>query len=82
MFTSVRAFAREPLRLVGVLWPLALVFPFVPGLPRPTNGGLTWRQEGLVALLLCAAFAFLWRRALDSRRREEEEADSKPTGKT
>ncbi|MDQ5837405.1 MAG: O-antigen ligase family protein, partial [Acidobacteriota bacterium] len=82
MFTSVRAFAREPLRLVGVLWPLALVFPFVPGLPRPTNGGLTWRQEGLVALLLCAAFALLWRRAHSSRRREDDEADNKPTGKT
>jgi O-antigen ligase len=82
MFTSVRAFAREPLRLVGVLWPLALVFPFVPGLPRPTNGGLTWRQESFVALLLCAAFALLWRRALNSRRREDEEADNKPTGKT
>src|SRR5205085_6469790 len=71
MFTSARTFARvarEPLRLVGVLWPLALLVPFVPGLPRPTNGGLTWRQEGTVALLLCATFALLWRRALKSRR--------------
>ncbi|HEX3558775.1 MAG TPA: O-antigen ligase family protein [Pyrinomonadaceae bacterium] len=70
MLTSARTFAREPLRFVGVLWPLALLVPFLPGLPRPANGGLTWRQEGTVALLLCATFALLWRRARESRRRE------------
>jgi O-antigen ligase len=76
MSTSVRTFLREPLRLVGVLWPLALLSPFVPGLPRPTNGGLTWRQEGAIALLLCATFALLWRRALKSRRRADDKADA------
>ena len=70
MFTSARTFAREPLRFVGVLWPLALLVPFAPGLPRPVNGGLTWRQEGTLALLLCATFALLWRRTHKSRQRE------------
>lgn len=76
MSTSVRTFLREPLRLVGVLWPLALLFPFVPGLPRPTNGGLTWRQEGTIALLLCATFALLWRRALKPRHEDDTTGDT------
>src|SRR5213082_110945 len=49
MFRFARTFARQPLRIVGVLWPLALLAPFVPGLPRPSNGGPTWRQEASVA---------------------------------
>jgi ABC-type antimicrobial peptide transport system permease subunit len=65
MLRFVRTFASEPLRIVGVLWPLALVAPFVPGLPRPSNGGPTWRQEAAVALLLSATLALLWRRTRD-----------------
>ena len=57
------ALKREPLRLVGLLWPLALLTPFVPGLPRPANGGFTWRQELAVAALLSLTFALLLRRA-------------------
>ena len=68
MSRFARTFAREPLRIVGVLWPLALLAPFVPGLPRPTNGGLTWRQEATTALLLSATFALLLLRTLRSRR--------------
>jgi len=71
MFRYARTFSREPLRIVGVLWPLALVAPFVPGLPRPTNGGLTWRQEGVVALLLSLSFALTLSRALKARLRDD-----------
>ncbi|HEX8556477.1 MAG TPA: O-antigen ligase family protein [Pyrinomonadaceae bacterium] len=53
------ALTREPLRLLALLWPLALLAPFVPGLPRPSNGGFNWRQELVVALLLSLAFALL-----------------------
>lgn len=53
----------DPRRLVGLLWPLALAAPFVPGLPRVANGGFTWRQELAVALILSAAFALMLRRA-------------------
>ena len=57
-----RALKRGPLWLAGLLWPLALLGPFVPGLPRPSNGGFTWRQELAVALLLSVTFALLRRR--------------------
>lgn len=67
MFRFARPFVNEPLRIAGILWPLALLTPFAPGLPRPHNGGLTWRQEGAVALLLCATFALLRRHALKRR---------------
>ncbi|MBC7930113.1 MAG: O-antigen ligase family protein [Rubrivivax sp.] len=74
MFRFARTFSREPLRIVGVLWPLALLAPFVPGLPRPTNGGLTWRQEATVALLLSLSFALILRRVFNSRRRDDPHA--------
>ena len=67
MFRLALTLKREPLRLVAVLWPLALLTPFVPGLPRPANGGFPWRQELTVAALLSLAFALLLRRALSSR---------------
>jgi O-antigen ligase/predicted nucleic acid-binding protein len=67
MHSFARSLAKEPLRIVGILWPLALLVPFVPGLPRPSNGGLTWRQEATVALLLSSTLALLWRRARKSR---------------
>ena len=63
----VRQVKGDPPRLVGLLWPLALLTPFVPGLPRLANAGFTWRQELTVALLLSAAFALLLRRTLAAR---------------
>jgi O-antigen ligase len=72
MFRFARTFMKEPLRAVGVLWPLAMLVPFVPGLPRPGNGGLTWRQEGAVALLLAVTFALLLRRIHNSAQAEAE----------
>lgn len=67
MFRFALTLKNEPLRLVGILWPLALLMPFVPGLPRPTNGGFNWRQELAVAALLSLTFALLLRRAAVSR---------------
>jgi O-antigen ligase len=68
MFRFARMFMKEPLSAVGLLWPLALLAPFAPGLPRPDNGGLTWRQEGAVALLLAVTFTLLLRRLHSSAR--------------
>jgi O-antigen ligase len=67
MFRFALTLKNEPLRLVGMLWPLALLTPFVPGLPRPANGGFNWRQELAVAALLSLTFALLLRRAAASR---------------
>jgi O-antigen ligase len=66
MKSFARSLTEEPLRIVGVLWPLALLMPFVPGLPRPSNGGPAWRQETVTALLLSFTLALLWRRARKS----------------
>lgn len=83
MFRLARTFAREPQRIAGVLWPLALLAPFMPGLPRPTNGSLTWRQEALVALFLSLSFALLYFRApssglqCDARALELDSTDSR-----
>lgn len=46
-----------------MLWPLVLLAPFVPGLPRPEPSGLPWRQELLLALLLMLTSALLLKRA-------------------
>ncbi|HEV2859852.1 MAG TPA: O-antigen ligase family protein [Pyrinomonadaceae bacterium] len=62
MLRLLRQFSREPHRAACVLWPLALLAPFVPGLPRPSNGGITWRQELTVSLLLALTFFLIPRR--------------------
>lgn len=63
---TLRQFAREPLLIVCALWPLALLAPHIPGLPRPSIQGLPWRQELLFALPLCLTLALSARRGLNS----------------
>ncbi|HEX6183579.1 MAG TPA: O-antigen ligase family protein [Pyrinomonadaceae bacterium] len=64
---SHRTPAREPLLIVGALWPLALLAPHLPGLPRPTGNFLPWRQELLVSLLLSVTLAALLRRGVKNQ---------------
>lgn len=59
MLRVFRQAVREPLWIIGAFWALALLFPFVPGLPRPEPSGLAWRQELITASLLCITFALL-----------------------
>src|ERR1700749_2548333 len=63
---TLRQFAREPLLIVCALWPLALLAPHIPGLPRPSIQGLPWRQELLFALPLCLTLALSARRGFKS----------------
>ncbi|MET0624681.1 MAG: O-antigen ligase family protein [Pyrinomonadaceae bacterium] len=65
---------REPEQVAGLLWPLALAAPFVPGLARLSNGGFTFRQELTVALVLVAAFALLLRRGARTGRADSHTA--------
>jgi len=62
-----RGAAGDPLRLAAALWPLVLLTPYAPWLPRAVNGGLMWRQEAALAAVLAFAFGLLWRRAPRAR---------------
>ncbi len=51
-----------PLFIIGALWPLVLLAPHFPGIPRPSIGGLPWRQELGLSFLLTVALGFLIKR--------------------
>lgn len=57
---------RDPRWFVAVLWPLVLAVPYLPGIPKPSVGGLAWRQELTFAAILIGTFALLL-----SRRRKQ-----------
>ena len=57
-----RRFFREPRFFLATLWPLVLLAPHVPGLPRPALNGLPWRQELALSFLLCLTLGFLVKR--------------------
>jgi O-antigen ligase len=53
---------RYPLLIIGALWPLVMLAPHLPGIPRTSIGGLPWRQELLLSLLLTIALGLLIKR--------------------
>ena len=63
MFTYLKKALSEPLWILGILWPIVLLVPYLPGPPRPSLGGLAWRQEIVLALLLTLTLAFLLKRS-------------------
>lgn len=68
MIGLLRSKRLGPLKVVGLLWPLALLAPFVPGIPRPELSGLPWRQELVLAFLLAyTTGAILLRRGFNFR---------------
>jgi O-antigen ligase len=65
MLSLLRSTKIEPLLVISLLWPLAIVTPFIPGIPRPPLSGLSWRQELVMALvLLCTTAALFFRRQI------------------
>jgi O-antigen ligase len=62
----LRKFASEPLLIVCALWPLVLLAPHMPGLPRPSIQGMPWRQELIFGLLLCAGLGLSALRGRDA----------------
>ncbi len=62
-FDSVAGLARvcyrHPLFIIAALWPMVLLVPHFPGVPRPSISGLPWRQELGLSLLLTVALGFL-----------------------
>jgi len=54
---------RQPLLLLA-LWPLALLAPHIPGIPRPAVDALPWRQELFVTLLLTVILGLVFSQKL------------------
>ncbi|HYJ85936.1 MAG TPA: O-antigen ligase family protein [Pyrinomonadaceae bacterium] len=73
MFTYVKK-AMDPLWAIGILWPTVLLVPYLPGPPRPSLGGLAWRQEIVLALLVTLTLAFLIKRSSPIRARFTNDA--------
>lgn len=65
--SSIKQACREPLSITGALWAVALLAPFVPGLPKPAPSGLPWRQEFVLAFLFSLTLFFLARKIWRSR---------------
>ncbi len=66
MISSLLRKRFDPLLIVGLVWPLALLAPFIPGIARPALSGLPWRQELVMAVLLaCTLSALIFRRSLE-----------------
>lgn len=59
MLTLIRRVEMRPLAIAALLWPVILLAPYVPGLPRPTPSGLTWRQEVLLALIFSSSLGLI-----------------------
>ncbi|HEY6246285.1 MAG TPA: O-antigen ligase family protein [Pyrinomonadaceae bacterium] len=62
MLSKLQNLYRQPLNLLLLFWPLVLVTPHLPGVPRPAVDGLPWRQELFVSLLLTASLILVWLR--------------------
>jgi len=69
MFHTIRRFTRQPLWIIGSLWSVVLLAPYLPGLPLRYSGGLEWRQEFVLALLFCATLFFYLKRGRQARGR-------------
>ena len=51
---------RDSRWFVAVLWPLVLAVPYLPGIPKPSLGGLAWRQEFAFAAILVGTFGLVF----------------------
>ena len=52
MIPRFQRLIREPLWIIGAMWPLVLLTIHLPGIPRASVNVLPWRQELALALLL------------------------------
>lgn len=64
MIPRLEHFQRRPLLILGALWPLVLLAPHMPGIPRPIVPGLPWRQELTLVFLLSFTIVFLVRKKI------------------
>lgn len=55
----LRRIVHQPLYVAAALWPLAMLAPFIPWIPRPFLSGQNWRQELVIAVVCGATFLLL-----------------------
>ncbi|HEY0384586.1 MAG TPA: hypothetical protein VGC64_01180, partial [Pyrinomonadaceae bacterium] len=63
LHSSIKKGRRDPLSIIGALWPITLLAPFAPGLPKPAMSGLPWRQEFVLALLFTLTLSLLLKKS-------------------
>jgi O-antigen ligase len=59
MTSHFKRLIREPLWIIGAMWPLVLLAIHLPGIPRASVNLLPWRQELALALLLALTLGSL-----------------------
>ena len=59
MIDKLAYLRRNPLLILGALWPAILLVPHIPGIPRPSVDALPWRQELVLLVLLVTSFGLL-----------------------
>ena len=59
MSSRFQPLIKEPLWIIGALWPLVLLTVHLPVIPRASVNVLPWRQELTLALLLSLTLGFL-----------------------
>jgi O-antigen ligase len=59
MLSHLQRLIREPLWIIGAMWPLVLLTIHLPGIPRASVNVLPWRQELALALLLALTLGSL-----------------------
>lgn len=62
MTHKFRQLNRQPLWIIALLWQLPLLAPFVKILPMPVGDSAAWRQEFVLAAVLCFGLAILVKR--------------------
>jgi len=67
MVSCFKNLHRKPLLMLGALWPLVLLAPNIPGIPRAALASLPWRQELALTLLLTLTIVLLLRKVPSER---------------
>ncbi|MBA3356777.1 MAG: hypothetical protein H0U18_12745, partial [Pyrinomonadaceae bacterium] len=59
MISCFQRLIREPVWMIGAMWPLVLLTVHLPGIPKALVNLLPWRQELALALLLTLTLGFI-----------------------
>jgi O-antigen ligase len=66
--TRLQHLTREPLWIIGAMWPLVMLANYLPGIPRASVNVLPWRPELALTVLLTLTVGFLLIKKRDKER--------------